>query len=125
MAAVYLAKMGIDAGLLALTKTVKFEDIHVLTRDEIARFGIDRREAVGDAPGGSRATRLNMVRKIAVGQVDRAKPRSGFCNGASSASIPDRFVLDFQRPIPRGPYLGGLDCAQRCERRLLFNGQRQ
>ncbi len=40
MIAAYLAKMGIDAGLLGLTKTVKFEDIHVLTRDEIARFGL-------------------------------------------------------------------------------------
>ena len=46
VASTYLAKMGIDAGLLALTRTIKFEDIHVLTRDEIARFGLDRRETV-------------------------------------------------------------------------------
>lgn len=42
----YFARMGADTGLLKLIGTVKFEDIHVLTRDEIVRFGIDRRERV-------------------------------------------------------------------------------
>jgi len=39
----YIVKMGADVGLLRLARTVKFEDLHVLTREEIARFGIDRR----------------------------------------------------------------------------------
>src|SRR5579872_3949622 len=42
----YFARMGADNGLLKLVSTVKFEDVHVLTRDEIIRFGIDRREQV-------------------------------------------------------------------------------
>jgi hypothetical protein len=42
----YFIKMGIDGGLLDLAKTVKFESLHVLTREEMVRFGIDRRELV-------------------------------------------------------------------------------
>ena len=42
----YIARMGVDLGLLALARTVKFEDTRVLTREEIDRFGIDRRDVV-------------------------------------------------------------------------------
>jgi hypothetical protein len=94
----YLAKMGIDAGLLALTRTVKFEDIHVLTRDEIARFGLDRRELVETA-WRFEPTALNMVRKIATvrapGETSfRLMQWRVFCFDT------DRFALDFQRPMP-------------------------
>jgi hypothetical protein len=44
--AAYLAAMGIDRGLFELIKTVRFENSHTLTRDELFRFGIDRRELV-------------------------------------------------------------------------------
>jgi hypothetical protein len=40
----YIQKMGAEPGLLVLARTIKFEDMHILTREEIARFGIDRRE---------------------------------------------------------------------------------
>ena len=36
--------MGAEPALLALASTIKFEDAHVLTREEVVRFGIDRRE---------------------------------------------------------------------------------
>jgi len=96
--ATYFARMGADTGLLALARTVKFEDMHVLTREEIVRFGIDRREFVESSwifePGAR-----SMVRKIAV------QRRAG---EASFRTIQwrvicfdsDRFELDFQRPIP-------------------------
>lgn len=42
----YAAAMGIDRGLFDLVKTVKFEQIHALKRDELIRFGIDRRKFV-------------------------------------------------------------------------------
>lgn len=42
----YIAKMGVDLGLLVLARTVKYEDTRVLTREEIDRFGIDRRDVV-------------------------------------------------------------------------------
>ena len=42
----YVVAMGIDRGLLDLIKTVKFEQMHALKRDELVRFGIDKRELV-------------------------------------------------------------------------------
>jgi len=100
VASVYLAKMGIDAGLLALTRTVKFEDIHVLTRDEIARFGIDRREFVETA-WRFEHTAFNMVRKIAT---VRAPGETSFrlMQWRVACFNADRFALDFQRPVRAG-----------------------
>jgi hypothetical protein len=40
----YIVKMGAEPGLMILAGTIKYEDMHVLTREEIYRFGIDRRE---------------------------------------------------------------------------------
>jgi len=40
MIAAYLAKMGIGAGLLGLASSVRFEDLHVLTREE-NRFAVE------------------------------------------------------------------------------------
>lgn len=42
----YVVAMGIDRGLLDLIKTVKFEQMHALKRDELIRFAIDKREFV-------------------------------------------------------------------------------
>jgi hypothetical protein len=42
----YLAAMGIDRSLFDLVKTVSFERMHALKRDELVRFGIDKRELV-------------------------------------------------------------------------------
>jgi hypothetical protein len=98
IAAVYLTKMGIDAGLLALTKTVKFEDIHILTREEIARFGLDRREFVETA-WRFESNVLNMVRKIAVVRRAGATPFR-LMQWRVACFDTDRFALDFQRPIP-------------------------
>lgn len=41
--AAYIAAMGISRELDALIRTVKFENLHVLTRPELYRFGIDTR----------------------------------------------------------------------------------
>jgi hypothetical protein len=100
VASVYLAKMGIDAGLLALTRTVKFEDIHVLTRDEIARFGLDRRETV-ETSWRFESSALNSVRKIAV---VRTPGDSSFrlLQWRVTCFNTDRFALDFQRPVRAG-----------------------
>ena len=39
----YIREMGIDDGLFAAILKVPFEKVHILSRDEIVRFGIDRR----------------------------------------------------------------------------------
>ena len=100
VASVYLAKMKIDAGLLALTRTVKFEDIHVLTRDEIARFGLDRRELVETAWRFESNT-LSSMRKIAV---VKGPDETSFrlLQWRVTCFNTDRFALDFQRPVRAG-----------------------
>jgi hypothetical protein len=40
----YLQEMRIDAGLFGVTSKVPYEQVHYLSRDEIAAFGIDTRE---------------------------------------------------------------------------------
>jgi hypothetical protein len=42
----YIGAMGVDRALLDLVKTVKFEQMHALKRDELIRFAIDKREFV-------------------------------------------------------------------------------
>jgi hypothetical protein len=98
MIGVYLTKVGIDAELLDLVKTVRNEDIRVLTRDEIVRFGLDRREFV-ETPWRFESDKLGIVHKVVVVR----KP------GETSFRLlqwrvvcvdTDHFVVDFQRPIP-------------------------
>ncbi|MGJ5177027.1 hypothetical protein ACQR16_01680 [Bradyrhizobium oligotrophicum] len=42
----YITRLGADPGLLTVARSVPFEGMRVLTREEIARFGLDRRERV-------------------------------------------------------------------------------
>lgn len=96
MVATYLAKVGIDAGLLGLTKTVKFEDIHILTRDEIARFGLDRRGQV-ETPWKFENDKFSMMHKVAV--VQRPGEKSFRLLQWRVACVDaKRLELDFQRP---------------------------
>jgi hypothetical protein len=91
----YLKKMGADPGLLTLARTVKFEDMHILTREEIARFGIDRRE-LAETPwkfeNGARSVAGKVALQIDGGDtVYRASQWRLFCFNA------EQFELDFQR----------------------------
>jgi hypothetical protein len=95
MLSAYVARMGAEAGLLDLAKTVKFESMHLLTREEIVRFGIDRRELV-ETPWIFENNGRSMVRKLVVQKSDkdhsyRLTQWRLICHGA------DRFELDFQR----------------------------
>jgi hypothetical protein len=96
MVASYIVRMGVDIGLLSLTSTVKFEDIHALTREEIIRFGIDRRERV-ETPWIFENIGRSTVRKVATQKDDgdksyRLSQWRLFCVST------DQFELDFQRP---------------------------
>ncbi|CCE02924.1 hypothetical protein [Bradyrhizobium sp. STM 3809] len=42
----YINKLGADPGLLAAARSVPFESMRILTREEIARFALDRRERI-------------------------------------------------------------------------------
>ena len=92
----YIAKMGADVGLLDLARTIRFEDTRVLTREEIARFGIDRRELV-ETPWIFESGSRGMVRKIVMQRDDgdkayRMSQWRLFCFST------EQFELDYQRP---------------------------
>src|SRR5713101_6631869 len=97
----YVSKMGAESALLDLAKSVKFESMHILTREEIARFGIDRREFV-ETPWTFENSTRSMVRKSAVAKSDagdtfRTLQWRLFCFTTG------QFELDFQRQIASAP----------------------
>jgi hypothetical protein len=94
----YIVKMGGDIGLLELARSIKFESMHVLTREQIVRFGIDRREFV-ETPWTFENNGRSMARKAVVERNDADKSwRTTLwrivCFNA------DQFELDLQRPVP-------------------------
>jgi hypothetical protein len=96
MVASYFVKMGVDIGLFDLARSIKFESMHVLTREEIVRFGIDRRDLAETAWKFENGTR-SMVRKAALVKEDggkswRLSQWRIICAGT------EQFELDFQRP---------------------------
>jgi hypothetical protein len=109
MVAAYLAKMGIDAGLLSLAKAVKFEDIHILTREEIARFGLDRRELV-ETPWRFESSGLNVVKKIAIVR-EPGEATFRLLQWRVACFDANRFALDFQRPAPANANLSSVSIA--------------
>jgi hypothetical protein len=99
----YIRKMGGELGLLALARTVKFEDMHILTREEIAQFGLDRRSLV-ETPwkfeNGVRSTASKAALQMDGGETSyRASQWRLFCFNT------DQFELDFQRKaITNAPF---------------------
>jgi hypothetical protein len=97
----YFAKMGADIALLDLSRTVKFVDMHVLTREEIVRFGIDRREFVETSwsfENNGRST----VRKVAV-QRNPGEKSFRLMQWRLICFDSERFELDVQRPATVNP----------------------
>jgi hypothetical protein len=92
----YIVKMGADIGLLDLARTVRFEDSHVLTREEIARFGIDRRE-LAETPWIFESGTRGMVRKI-VTQRDEGDKAYRMSQWRLFCFNTEQFELDYQRP---------------------------
>jgi hypothetical protein len=102
MIATYLTRMGIDtAALLALVRTVKFEQMHVLTREEIVRFGIDRREFV-ETPWTFESGARAMVHKVVL---QRREGDKTFRTLQWRMICFDRehLELDFMRPATTAP----------------------
>jgi hypothetical protein len=100
MVADYLKKMGADPGLLAVARSVPFESLRILTREEIARFGFDRRDQA-ETPwtfqNDSRSLiHKTMIQRAGGGQSFRMTQLRMFCLNA------DRFQLDYQRPAAAG-----------------------
>jgi hypothetical protein len=98
LVAAYLKRMGVDAGLLAVARSVRFEDMHVLTREEIARFGIDPRDQAETPWVFENANRSlihkTVMRRDGAEQPFRTMQLRLICADAG------RFQLDYQRPVP-------------------------
>lgn len=71
----YLARMGVDVSLLTLARSVKFEDSRFLSRDEIAAFGIDRRDRV-ETPWAFEQFSRGVIYKTLLERSDAARFRS-------------------------------------------------
>jgi hypothetical protein len=93
----YITRMGGDLGLLRLADSVRNEDMHVLTRDEIARFGIDKRTHV-ETPWLFEAAARSMVQKIVAERNEGDKSFRLIAWRLTCYDL-DRFALEFRRPV--------------------------
>ena len=81
----FIAAMGINHELDDLIKTVKFENLHVLTRPELYRFGIDTRTVRPKPPWMLEAAARPYVRKIVLAEESRTARRFERWSGGCSA----------------------------------------
>jgi hypothetical protein len=95
----YFARMGADTGLLKLVSTVKFEDVHVLTRAEIIRFGIDRREEV-ETPWQFENGGRSMAGKVVTQKVEDDNSYR-LLQWRLICLSTEQFELDVQRPAAK------------------------
>ena len=121
MIAAYLARMGAGTALLDLVKTVKFEEMHVLTREEIVRFGIDRREFV-ETPWTYEVGTRAMVHKVALQRRDGEKTFRT-TQWRVICLDTDHFELDFLRPSTPVSVLSSVSISSGGAPILLFHTQ--
>lgn len=94
----FVQAMGISSEFVDLVKTVKFESSHVLTRQELYRFGIDKRE-FAETSWMMEAKARPFVRKFAWVKKDdgtfRAMEWRLFCEGKDRARL--MFIREFDK----------------------------
>jgi hypothetical protein len=115
----YVVKMGIEGELLDVAKHTKFEDMHVLTRDEIFRFGIDRREFV-ETPWAFENLGRALIRKSAISRGENGKTWRTlqwrlFCLNA------EQFQLDFQRQVITPPTFAAISISSGSAKPFVFS----
>ena len=96
MLSAYIAKMGADIGLFDLVRSIRFESMHVLTREEIMRFGIDRRE-IAETPWKFENSIRSVVSKMAAVREESGKSWR-MSQWRIICSLGEQFELSFQRP---------------------------
>jgi len=114
----YIVKMGAEPGLFVLASTIKFEDMHVLTREEIARFGIDRRELV-ETPWTFENAARSLVLKTAAEKTDDGKSYR-VSQWRLLCFNSDQFELDFQRKAVPDPIFASVSIANGGPKPLYF-----
>jgi hypothetical protein len=100
----YFSRMGVEAGLLDLADSIKFEDMHVLTREELVHFAIDRREFV-ETPWTFESNTRPIVHKV-VAQRRPGEMSFRMMQLWLVCSDREHFVMDFQRPAPTSSSFG-------------------
>src|SRR5216683_293116 len=114
----YLLKMGGEAGLLVLARTIKFEDMHILTREEIVRFGIDRRE-LAETPWKFENNARGMISKVAV-LMDGGDKSYRMSMWRLMCFNADQFELDFQRKAVANAGLAAVSISNGGPKPLFF-----
>ena len=114
----YIARMGAEMGLLVLARTVKYEDRRLLTRDEIERFGIDRRDVV-ETPwtfenAGRSVVYKTVLQKLASDGSFRSSQWRLFCNNA------DQFELNLKRQAMAHTFLPAVSISNGGTKPLYF-----
>jgi hypothetical protein len=114
----YVFKMGIEGELIDVARSTKFEDMHVLTRDQMFRFGIDRREFV-ETPWTFETLGRALIRKSAIsrgenGKTWRALQWRLFCLNT------EQFQLDFQRQVTASPTFAAISMSSGGAKPLVF-----
>lgn len=114
----YIVKMGAETGLLGLASTIKYEDMHVLTREEIDRFGIDRRELV-ETPWtfenlGRSVVHKTALQKLASDGSFRSSQWRLFCINT------DQFELDLKRQAVAHAFLPAVSISNGGPKPLYF-----
>jgi hypothetical protein len=95
----FIQTMGINHELTDLIRTVKFENLHILTRPELYRFGIDTR-AMAETGWTLETTARPYIRKIALAKKDndasfRTMEWRLFCENKDRARL--MFVREFDK----------------------------
>jgi hypothetical protein len=114
----YVSRMGVEGELLDVARHTKYEDMHVLTRDEIFRFGIDRREFV-ETPWAFENLGRALIRKSAISRGENGKTWRTlqwrlFCLNT------EQFQLDFQRQVTASPTLAVISISSGAAKPLTF-----
>ena len=114
----YIARMGAEMGLLVLARTVKYEDRRLLTRDEIERFGIDRRDVV-ETPwtfenAGRSVVHKTVLQKLTSDGSFRSSQWRLFCNNA------DQFELNLKRQAMAPTFLPAVSISNGGTKPLYF-----
>ncbi len=105
----YIAKLGADPALLTVARSVPFESMRILTREEIARFALDRRQRV-ESPWMFETASRGIAYKTILARKDG---ESTFQTTRLQMVCfdQDRFELDVERIAPAGSPPGPLAMA--------------
>ncbi|MGJ4997855.1 hypothetical protein ACQR0Z_25760 [Bradyrhizobium sp. HKCCYLS3077] len=96
----YIVKLGADPGLLTVARSVPFESMRILTREEIVRFALDRRQRV-ESPWMFETASRGIAYKTILARKDGEGPFQT-TRIQLVCFDQDRFELDVERSAPAG-----------------------